>query len=76
MTTVATLDGSEGWLTHGGRLQRHVAIRDDGATTSVSLGNTRRLVSKHQETTAGLAEVTVGVEDDGGGLATCDRAGR
>ena len=58
------------------RLQWRVAIRDGGATVLISWGSYRPnwLVHEHKEATVDLVEVTVGVEDDGGGLATCGRA--
>ena len=68
----------QGDMTGWGRLQRRAAIRDGGATVPVSWGSYRpnRLAREHQEATMDQAEVTVGVEDDGGRLATCGRAVR
>jgi len=67
-----------GDMTCWGRLQQRAVIHDSGATVPVSWGSYRPnwLVREHQETTVDLAEVTVGVEDGGGELATCGRAVR
>ena len=50
-----------------------MAIRDGSATVPVDWGRYRLywLAREHQEATLDQAEVTVGAEDDEGGLATC-----
>ena len=55
-----------------------MAIRDGDATIPVGWGSYRPnwLAREHQEFTLDQAKVTVGVEDDEGGLATCGRAMR
>ena len=55
-----------------------MAIRNGGATILVSWGGYRPnwLAREHQEATMDQDEVTVGAEDDEGGLAMCGRAMR
>ena len=55
-----------------------MAIRDGGATVLVGWGSymPNWLAHEHQEATMDQSKVMVGVEDDGGSLATCGRAVR
>ena len=63
-------------MTGWGRLQRCTVIRDGGASVLVGWGNYRPnwLAREYLEATLDQSEVMVGVEDGGGGVATCGRA--
>ena len=75
-TMVATLDDGEGWWDSLGKAAaaRSHPRRRHNCSDELDNYRLRRLASKHQETTVGLAEVMDGVENDRGGLTTCSRA--